>query len=110
MYASGYLKPKSVSETMQLMKVALGDEKADLAIVNATIVNQASYEQDYPLIELRFENIRGEVIAARRFLPREYLGIPEQQISKMEPNDPVSINIEILDPGNDMISYEFNFL
>lgn len=79
-------------------------------MVNATIVNQAAYEQDFPLLELRFENIRGEVIAARRFLPKEYLGIPQQQITKMEPNNPVSFNIEILDPGKDMISYEFNFL
>ena len=36
---SGPLKPKSVAETHQLMKVALGEEKADLTIVNATVVN-----------------------------------------------------------------------
>ncbi len=36
---TGILKPKSVAETHQLMKVALGEEKADLTIVNANVVN-----------------------------------------------------------------------
>ena len=39
MTASGILKPKSVAETHQLMKVALGEEKADLTVVNANVVN-----------------------------------------------------------------------
>ena len=33
------LKPKSAAETHQLMKVALGEEKADLTVVNANVVN-----------------------------------------------------------------------
>src|SRR5210317_30870 len=39
MTTTGILKPKSVAETHQLMKVALGEEKADLNIVNAKVVN-----------------------------------------------------------------------
>jgi len=39
MTASGILKPKTPQETSQLMKVALGEEKADLTIVNANVVN-----------------------------------------------------------------------
>jgi len=39
MTASGILKPKTPQETSQLMKVALGEEKADLTIVNAAVVN-----------------------------------------------------------------------
>jgi adenine deaminase len=39
MTSTGILKPKSVVETHQLMKVALGEVKADLAIVNAKVVN-----------------------------------------------------------------------
>jgi len=59
MYASGYLKPKSVSETKQLMKVALGDEKADLAIVNADIVNVYTAE----IIKNQSVGIKGPWIA-----------------------------------------------
>ena len=39
MTTTGILKPKSVTETHQLMKVALGEQKADLTVVNANVVN-----------------------------------------------------------------------
>ena len=79
-------------------------------MVSASIVNQADFAQDFPVIELRFENVRGETIAGRRFNATEYLGIPEDQISKMQPEVSVNINLEIKDPGDDMVSYEFEFL
>lgn len=79
-------------------------------MVTASIINQANFPQDFPIIELRFENIRGRTIAGRRFYAEEYLDIPKDQISQMEPNVPVNINLEIVDPGNDMVSYEFTFL
>ena len=79
-------------------------------MVSASIINQANFAQEYPVIELRFENVRGETIAGRRFSPLEYLGIPETQFSKMQPDVPVNINLEIKDPGSDMVSYEFTFL
>ncbi len=82
----------------------------DALMVTASIVNQADFAQDYPIIELRFENVRGQTIAARRFYAREYLGIPENQISQMQPNTSVSIKLEIKDPGSEMVSYEFDFL
>jgi predicted Zn finger-like uncharacterized protein len=79
-------------------------------MVSASIVNQAAFEQAFPLLELKFENIRGQTIAGRRFTPAEYLGVPVAQISKMIPGEPVSISIEIMDPGKEMVSYAFEFL
>ena len=79
-------------------------------MVSASIVNQADFAQEYPIIELRFENVRGKTIAGRRFNAVEYLGIPEDQISQMQPDIPININLEIKDPGNNMVSYEFSFL
>ena len=52
----------------------------------------------------------GQLIAGRQFKPWEYLGIPKDQINKMEPGNPVSFSIEIIDPGKDVMSYEFSFL
>lgn len=82
----------------------------DALMVSVTMVNQAEYAQDFPLLELRFENVRGQAIAARRFTPDEYLDIPAEQIKKMQPGAPVSFNLEIVDPGKDVMSYEFRFL
>ena len=39
MTVTGILKPKTVAETSQLIQVALGQEKADLAVTNARVVN-----------------------------------------------------------------------
>lgn len=79
-------------------------------MVSASIINQADFAQAYPIIELRFENVRGKTIAGRRFNAGEYLDIPEDQISQMQPDVAVNINLEIKDPGNNMVSYEFTFL
>ncbi len=79
-------------------------------MVSGTMINQAGFAQNFPLLELRFENIRGELIAGRRFQPHEYLGLPAERIEKMQPGNPVSFNIEIVDPGKDVMSYEFKFL
>ena len=79
-------------------------------MISATIINQATFTQAYPIIELRFANVRGETIAARRFTASEYLNIPENQVSKIQPDTPISFTLEINDPGDEMISYEFDFL
>ncbi len=39
MSKTGILKPKTVEETSQLIKIALGEEQADLAVINAKVVN-----------------------------------------------------------------------
>lgn len=79
-------------------------------MISATIINQATFMQEFPIIELRFENVRGQTIAGRRFFAEEYLSIPKNQISKMQPDTPVNFNLEIKDPGNEVVSYEFTFL
>ena len=79
-------------------------------MISATIVNQAEFKQAFPQLDIVFSNIRGENIAGRRFKPEEYLNIPEDQIGKMEPGEPASFNIEIIDSGTELMSYEFSFL
>lgn len=79
-------------------------------MISATIINQADFAQAYPLIELRFSNVRGQIIAARRFSAEEYLGIDAEHISQIPAHTPISFNLEIVDPGEEMISYEFEFL
>jgi len=51
MTKTGILRPKTVEETSQLIKVALGYEKADLAVVNANVVNVYTAEvlKDYTI-------------------------------------------------------------
>ena len=59
MTATGLLKPKTPEETSQLMKVALGEEKADLVIINADVVNVYTGE----ILEDQSVTVKGEWIA-----------------------------------------------
>ena len=59
MTATGILKPKTAAETSQLMKVSLGEEKADLAVINAKVVNVYTAE----LLEDQSITVKGKWIA-----------------------------------------------
>ena len=43
-------------------------------VVEAALRNEASFSQRFPGLELRLSNAAGEVVAARRFAPAQYLG------------------------------------
>jgi len=59
MTATAILKPKTPEETRQLMKVSLGEEKADLAVINAKVVNVYTAE----LLEDQSITVKGKWIA-----------------------------------------------
>jgi adenine deaminase len=59
MMKTGYLKPRTPDENIQLTKVALGEEKADLAVINAKIVNVYTGE----LLEDQSVTVKGKWIA-----------------------------------------------
>jgi hypothetical protein len=42
-------------------------------VVDAIIYNRATFSQPFPLLELRFADLNGHLIASRRFKPGEYL-------------------------------------
>ncbi|CBL46254.1 Hypothetical protein HDN1F_26710 [gamma proteobacterium HdN1] len=76
--------------------------------VDFMITNDAPFAQPFPIIELAFENDKGETIASRGFLPKEYINDPAIDISQMPPHTPFHIGLEIVDPGAN--HYRLNFL
>ncbi|MDW3096078.1 MAG: DUF3426 domain-containing protein [Gammaproteobacteria bacterium] len=79
-------------------------------MVTVTIINRAEFAQPYPLIQLRFLNIAGEVIAARQFAANHYLKDKWTPSQLMEKNIPLSIKLEVHDVGEEVVSYDFDFL
>ncbi|MEM8845169.1 MAG: DUF3426 domain-containing protein [Pseudomonadota bacterium] len=75
-----------------------------------TIVNRADYPQSYPIIQLRFLDISGSVISARLFDANQYLGNKWNQDTILPPNTPISIQLELQDTGEQVVSYDFEFL
>lgn len=79
-------------------------------MVTLTIINRAEFSQPYPLIQLRFLNIAGDVIAARQFAGNHYLKGKSASKQLMEQNIPLSIKLEVHDVGEEVVSYDFEFL
>jgi len=78
-------------------------------LVSATIINNASYTQPYPGVQLNFSDINGEKVAVRNFEPNDYVVADHNTNKGMEPNTPFQIELEIIDPGKTAINFEFDF-
>jgi len=78
-------------------------------LINAVFVNNASFTQPFPLMQITLSDMNGRVIAKRRFQPTEYLDADVNIRRGMSSNNPVQIVLEIADPGRDAVNFEFNF-
>ena len=79
-------------------------------LVNATLVNRADFPQPYPILDVTFSNSTGTPVAARRFRPVEYLGDQADIKAGMPVNTTLQVMLEIEDPGEDAVSFQFDFL
>ena len=84
-------------------------EFAGALVVDAIIYNRATFSQPLPLLELRFADLNGSLIASRRFKPAEYLSGELAGVSEMPSQTPIHISLDILDPGNKAVNYSLSF-
>ncbi len=78
-------------------------------IVDAILYNRAPFAQPFPLLEMRFADLGGQLIASRRFKPSEYLAGELAGQSEMPPQTPIHISLDILDPGARAVNYSLSF-
>ena len=81
-------------------------------LITATINNEAAFVQPCPDVELSLFDLTGTLVAQRRFAPKEYLDDAPQPgaVAVMQPDKPVRLRLEVRDPGQHAINYEFTFL
>lgn len=79
-------------------------------LIDATLVNEADFPQPYPLLEIRFSDLNNQLVAGRRFRPSEYLPADTSLQTGMPPHQPVHITLEIVDPGKEAVSFQFELL
>lgn len=85
------------------------DEKEAL-MINLTFKNDAEFAQPFPIMQIAFSDVRGGIVAARRFSPQEYLRLDNPQIRLLQPFTSIDISLAIKDPGKQAMTYEFDFL
>jgi len=79
-------------------------------LIKAAILNRANFAQRYPNIQITLSDLTGSTVAQRTFKPEEYLGSLYHPFLQMKSGKPVHIALEVLDPGNTAINFEFKFL
>lgn len=78
-------------------------------VVDAILYNRAPFAQPFPLLEMRFADLGGQLVASRRFKPSEYLAGELAGQSEMPPQTPIHISLDILDPGPRAVNYSLSF-
>ena len=78
-------------------------------LVSATIINNASFTQPYPGLQLSFSDINGVKVATRNFMPKDYLPSKFSRRKGMESNIPIQLELELVDPGKNAVNFEFDF-
>ena len=74
-------------------------------IVDAILLNNASFQQPFPDLILAFSTIDDTPVASRRFKPQEYLRGELAGRSLMPQNQPVHLTLELVDPGSAAVNY-----
>jgi predicted Zn finger-like uncharacterized protein len=78
-------------------------------VVDAILYNRAPFTQPFPLLEMRFADINGRLLASRRFKPSEYLAGELAGQAEMPPQTPIHVSLDILDPGTQAVNYSLSF-
>ncbi|MDL0439461.1 zinc-ribbon and DUF3426 domain-containing protein [Stutzerimonas frequens] len=78
-------------------------------VVDAILYNRAAFAQPFPLLEIRFADINGKLLASRSFKPSEYLSGELAGQAQMPPQVPIHIALDILDPGSQAVNYSLGF-
>jgi len=81
---------------------------ANALMVTGSFVNQAPFAQKMPELLISLFDVQGRLIANRLFQPGEYL-LEDRNRSVVAPQVPIQFRLEIVDPGTDALTYEFEF-
>ena len=82
----------------------------EVLLVNVAFKNTAEFTQSYPVLEVSFTDQSGEAIAVRRFKPAEYLDESTDRAAGISAGSPVQVVLEVVDPGDKVVSFQFAFL
>jgi hypothetical protein len=106
-----YAGPRDIKQIALVSRDVRSHPTAKNALlISATIVNNASFSQPYPNILITLSDLSGTVVARREFRPPEYLNRVYNRFVLMQPDTPVHIELAVLDPGDDAVNFEFEFL
>lgn len=82
---------------------------ANALIIAATVRNDATFRQPYPVVSITLSDLNDKRIAMRRFLPTEYLRDAAARTAGLAPGASAALVFEVKDPGQNAVAFEFAF-
>ncbi|WP_303907013.1 DUF3426 domain-containing protein [Thiohalomonas denitrificans] len=77
-------------------------------LIKATLLNGAEFPQPYPDVEVVMMDIEQRPVASRRFVPAEYLA-GRSPDALFAAGQETHLILEVVDPGPQAVSFEFDF-
>ncbi|WP_245688236.1 DUF3426 domain-containing protein [Thiohalomonas denitrificans] len=77
-------------------------------LITATLLNGAEFPQPFPDVEVVMMDIEQRPVASRRFVPAEYLA-GRNPDSLFAAGQEAHLLLEVVDPGSQAVSFEFDF-
>jgi hypothetical protein len=82
---------------------------AGALMISASVRNDAIFAQPYPILTITLSDAQGRRIAMRRLQPREYLDDSAILQHGLAPGATAVLLLELEDPGDKAVAFEFNF-
>ncbi|WP_426687861.1 zinc-ribbon and DUF3426 domain-containing protein [Rhodanobacter ginsengiterrae] len=82
---------------------------AKALMISASVRNDASFAQPYPVLTITLSNARGQRIAMRRLQPEEYLDDASILHAGLAPGGTAVLLLEVEDPGENAVAFEIGF-
>ena len=76
--------------------------------VDVMLINSAPFEQPFPDLLLVFTDIDNNQVAARRFIPKDYLGGELVGRELMPQNQKIHVTLDLVDPGAEAVNYHIS--
>ncbi len=82
---------------------------AGALMISASVRNDAAFAQPYPILTITLSDAQGQRLAMRRLQPREYLDDSTILQQGLAPGASAVLLLELEDPGDKAVAFEFNF-
>lgn len=78
-------------------------------MISLSLRNQADFAQPWPVVVVTLYDAHGRQLAMRRLQPRDYLDDPDVQREGLAPGATTAVLLEVEDPGDKAVAYDFGF-
>lgn len=78
-------------------------------MISLSLRNEAAFAQPWPVVVVTLEDAQGRRLTMRRLLPADYLDDPAVLRRGLAPGATTALLLEVQDPGDQAVAYEFGF-